>query len=299
MWHYSSVEPTIGDITAASSVLDDSPHDIEIKYDTLVDSTSNVTKWSTLSMETPSNERQGYYWCSVNESDNISTANPSMILHIILQELSCKSVRDSSCRGSGEVPLYKHSSTTRCADDVASVDVALAKGCSGQDSMAAPTTVTQPKTALKTTRGPLEVTTEPLASTINRLETMTWNTEQLSTTSSEATQHLVGESEPLNIYIVIGGSTGGVILVLLVFTVCLAVCLLRLRAKHSRRQRVIDEPSPFDDIRMYSTNFNKKGEKADESNRASKLMCESNICYDECPRIAVTHSIDNIYEYIH
>ena len=57
------------------------------------------------------------------------------------------------------------------------------------------------------------------------------------------------------------------------------------------------EPSPFDDIRMYHSSVeNVKKDKTDEKDRSSKVFCDSNICYDECPHAYTSQPHDDIYE---
>lgn len=169
----------------------------------------------------------------------------------------------------------------RCANRNVSVDVIQAQNCSisykeetpkpGTTSMAIP---------------PMDVDMTTSNTVLNK-----------STTLKNTTE--IGSSS-LNTYIIIGASLGAVIIVLSCIIVLLVMCRLRAKVNHQRREHSItDELSPFDDIRMHITTETLETCNTDDPNRVSKLLCESNVCYDEHPRFSLTHSTENMYDYVH
>ena len=265
-WHYSRSRPdpdTIKDTTKSNGSTDD----LGVEHEVKLEAVTEFNKTSVLTLSGFDVSGNGYYWCSVNSNSKAkesfdSLFHPSTVLHITEQNECFKN--EQSCNTEGHViRLHSPSSSVRCADRNVALQIVEAQSCTHTVS---PKTTTQIPTATNTT----------IASTIHTLSHMMW--------------------------IIIGASVGGTILVLLALIgLLLSMCLVKNKFIRRTRERrnAATEPSPFDDIRMYHSSVeNVKKDKTDEKDRSSKVFCESNICYDECPHAYTSQPHDNIYEEI-
>lgn len=270
-WHYSSSQPQARNILSTSNFIDNS-ETTEIK--------SNTTQNTVISWLTITNfdfKEDSYIWCSVNDPQT-TARNPSLVLHIF----PC-SASNHQC--SEDNIIYLRSTLfskdmARCADRNVSVDVIQARNCSINHKEA------PPKSRTTNMAIPPMVTTS---------HTVTNNIMPHKNTTAA-----IGSSS-LNTYIIIGTLLGGVITVLFcIIIVLLVMCTLRTKVNHQRREHhTTEELSPFDDIRMHISTKTLEICNVDDPNRVSKLLCESNVCYDERPHFSHMHSIENIYEYVH
>ena len=265
-----------------------------------------------------------YIWCSVDPSNDTQTmtSNPSVVLHILHQfEAEC-----SVGQGCTEqINLYGSYSTAQCAEVSVNVieaqdciaTVTPAEGTSNSDSptptMALQTTAQQ-TTALPAT-GQLTLALPAMAQQTTALPAMAQQTTALpamaqqtlalhttapQTTSQHATTITVtsaAPSLPLGMETVIGISMGGVILILCFIIGLLATCMMNFKMKLKNQTREHRIGSQLDEyIVMCSSETKLEKDKVDDTDRVSKMLCESNASY-ECPHIAI--STENIYEYIH
>ena len=267
-WHYSSSQPQASNILSTSTFIDNSELTKEIKS-----TKQNTTVISFLTVMSDNFKEDGYIWCSVNDSQ-ATARNPSSVLHI-----SPCSASNLHCVEEIYLRSTFSKDVARCADQNVNVDVIQAQNCSINHKQAPPESGTTNNMAILT-----KVTTS-------------------NTVSNNIMPHknttATGSSSPSN-YIIIGASLGGVIIVLICVIVLLVMCTLRTKVNHQRREhRMTEELSPFDDIRMHISTKTLETCNVDDANRVSKLLCESNVCYDEHPHFSHTHSIENIYEYVH
>ena len=259
-----------------------------------------------------------YIWCSVDPSNDTQTmtSNPSVVLHILHQfEAEC-----SVGQGCTEqINLYGSYSTARCADHEVSVNVIEAQDCtatvtpaeetSNSDSptptMALQTTAQQ-TTALPAT-GQLTLALPAMAQQTTALPAMAQQTLALHTTAPQTTsQHATtitvtsaAPSLPLGMETVIGISMGGVILILCFIIGLLATCMMNFKMKLKNQTREHRIGSQLDEyVVMCSSERKLEKDKVDDTDRVSKMLCESNASY-ECPHTAISQPTENIYEYIH
>ena len=279
-WHYSNSMPEVSDISSTTNSINDLMLHTEIKY--TVSNTTNTSSLEIALENDVSYTEDGYFWCSVTAQDGTLSLNPSLILHVP-SESQCPS-GDKECQH--DILLYTtYSSGSRCADHEISVDIIEAQPCSQQtevDNSASASTI-------------------PVGSTPASTTPASQNDEQLITTNMKQEPSTVPPTLPsssieLNLYVVVGGSVGGVIILICIIGLVI-LCVTKQHMNNRRREQreLTDTPSPFDDIRMYTGT--KKAE--DDEIRVSKLHCESNVCYDKFPHASLSQSIENIYETIH
>lgn len=257
---------------------------------------TTVTSSLSISIENyASLSQDAYIWCSVSvRGSSTPLFNPSLVLHVLLQSQCSQS--DEWCPD--DIHLYSLDSTFRCADaEDGSVDVIEAQQCSQnyqqttdykERDESPPTTMSNEQTIISEE----EVESESFPTSNMTPSTAPPKTSTTSTNSSIAT------SMQPSIYVIIGSSLGGIVVLLFCIIALLFVYTIKQKMKSRVRERTITTttPSAFDDIRMY-TGTSKKTTDNDEQ-RASKLLCGSNICYDEFPHIPASKSIENIYEYV-
>ena len=271
-WHYSNSEPDSIDIPTAMKI--DNSRNIIISN---VWNYSDVTNVSLLSELTLSeiNEKDnidGYYWCSVNSSNetNTTTPNPSVVLHI-LHHIECTAKVESKC--GGQINFYSSLSTPRCADQNISVDIVEAQNCTTGDRLE-PTT-------MQTTRADMDNF---------GLQNMTGSTiTPIITTKAP--------SLPLTLGIIAGASMGGLIFMLFIIIGLLLMCMVRMKVnKHRKSGNQVDPITPFDDICMYSSEPAIDKDTMDDSCRTSKLVLEANLSY-ECPQAitSTSQTNENVY----
>lgn len=285
IWHHSTSEPDSSNILSAVSTIDDSRSD----FITTVWIYSPNTTMSSLTSELRRREIHekdnidGFYWCSVNSSNdtNTTTPNPSVVLHI-LNRIDCTTKVESVCEGA--VNFYStmfSESTPRCADHNTSVDIVEAQNC--------------------TTGDRIELITE-YSNTGNFVPKSTDGSgAQNDTSTSTLTVTIKAPTLPLTLGIITGASMGGLILVLFIVIGLLLICMMKMKTnKNQKGRNQVDSTTPFDNIQMYSSAPTTSKNETDESSRVSRMFLESNISY-ECPQDIVTTSQinENVYACIH
>lgn len=279
-WHYSNSEPDISSIHTATNIRNSRSTFINTMWNFSHDD-SNVSLTSELRMYV-SDEKDtidGYYWCSVNSSNDIDDTmppNPSIVLHI-LHRIDCTTKAESTCEYS--VNFYSPSSEmpSRCADRNISVDIVEAQNCTTGERIE-PTTKQNTEFDIDP-----QITDDLDMQNVSSIPTPTVMTKTFITL-------------PLTLGIIIGASTGGVILVLFIVIGLLLICMARM--KGSKRQKVgnqVESTTPVDDIIMQSSAPANEIEDA-SSRRVSKMFLESNISYD-CPQdiIGTQQTNENVY----
>ena len=230
------------------------------------------------------NTIDGYYWCSVNSSDDTDTMtpNPSMVLHI-LHRIDCTTKTESRCEAAVNFFSAHPDSVPRCADHNVSVDIVEAQNC--------------------TTGTRIEPTTEQkLGSDIDPQITDGLDVQNVSSTLT-STSMTKTFTLPLTLGIIAGASMGGLILVLFILIGLLLVCVVRMKAnKHRQGINQVDSSTPFDGIQMPTSALATDKNETDDASRVSKMFLESNISY-ECPQDIISTSQiqtnENVYACIH
>ena len=275
-WHYSLSQPDSSKI-ADQSAIQDTP---QTQISTTINETSLLTE---LSLNSFSDKNDGYYWCSVNSSDQI-THNPSVVLHIVYQVSECEDV----CEAEQEIGLFARSSMPRYADEDISVDVVEAQNCVKTTSLRT-TSVTV--TNYDSSEEPTNTSSGSQATKLVFLPTTFKETTNITNTTTN------GQSFPLTTEMIFGIAMGG----LFILTLTVVIGLVCKFKKRRSSLNVVATRSPFDNIRMYcsNTNLEKIAEGLSEENtdRVSKILCDTNMSY-ECPHAATAQATENIYEYI-
>ena len=282
-WHYSSSQPNISNTGGAdyiNSFTTNIHHNISSSTTYLV-SQLNVTDV----------KRDGYYWCSVHSSNtaHIALSNLTIVLHVMYQ-LVVECLTNRNCDKQAIVTVHKNYTTAQCAGQaVSSVNVTDPKDCTPTSTTAA--------VGETTTSAEVHIDLPTTAGQTATLKTAPQQTKAMQQTTTTVTS-VDTSALSLSTGIVIGASMGGLILILCLIIGFLAVCVMRMKMKHRTREHRTDPTSPFDDIRMYSSVTKVGMDETDGTNRASKMLCDSNISY-ECSRVTVSQPTDNIYDYIY
>ena len=290
-WHYSNYEPDSSNLYmhAATDIHDSRSTLITTTWDYSYNTTNGSLMISELRISEINEKNNinidGYYWCSVNSSNDMNhttTLNPSRVVHI-LHSIECTTKVDSICEDA--VNFYsmfsKSESVPRCADQNVSVDVVEAQNCTTGDRIEP---VTEQETSLYTNT---EVT----------------NALDIQNVSSKFIPTIITDSKvlPLTLGIIVGASMGGLILMLFIIIGLLLICMIRMKAnKYRKAVNQVEVITPFDDIQMYNSVPVTDKSEIDEANRVSKMFLESNISYD-CPQdiVSAPQTNENVYACIH
>ena len=279
-WHYSNSEPESSNIHTATRIHNLSSIFINTEWN-YSHNTTNASLTSELRINSIDEKDtiDGYYWCSVNSSDDTDTMtpNPSTVLHI-LHRIDCTVKVESRCEGAVNFYSIFSESPPRCADHNVSVDIVEAQNCSTGTRI-------EPITEQKTD---------------SDIDTQITDSSDMQNVSSTLTPTKTF-TLPLTLGIIAGASIGGLILVLFIIIGLLLICVVRMKAnKHRKGVNQVDSTTPFNDIQMHSSALATDKNEIDDASRVSKMFLESNISY-ECPQdiISTSQTNENVYACIH
>ena len=276
-WHYSNSEPDSSNIHVVPDIHNSRSLLISILENDLR-SNANISLTSELRVN-EINEKvtiDGYYWCSVNSNNNM-TSNPSVVLHI-WNRIDCTTKVESWCGDTVNFYSISQEWPPRCADQNVSVDIVEAQNCTIGDRI-------EPDTK--------QITGLDLDPEIT--DGIDVQNVSITSTPTSMTKTL---TLPLTLGITIGASMGGLILILFITIGLLLTCMVRMKANmHQKGVTQLNSTTPFDDIHMHSSALvTDKSETDEEASRAAKMSLELNISY-ECPQDIITtpQANENVY----